>query len=225
MDLSKFTTADRLKVGGAVGFLLFGFFPWVSYTAPAGITVGSGGTVFSFFWTGTLPWLLVVATAVVTVLLATGNMKPGTLPWPLMMLLGTGLATVLLVLRLIINPVAGSAAIEALGGNIGRGFGMVLSLICTGAAFAGAVIGFRQSGGDLNNLKNPDWIKRQFGVDSKRSATPPPPPAPTHPPAAPQAPAPLAGSVPPPPPAPPPPPPLPSSGSVPPPPPPPSAPT
>ncbi|MEY4173800.1 MAG: hypothetical protein RI900_965, partial [Actinomycetota bacterium] len=143
MDLSKFTTPDKLKVGGAVGLFLFGFFPWVTYTAPAGIAVGSGGNVFSFFWTGTLPWLLVLAAGVITVLLVTGNMKPGTLPWPLMMLLATGLGALLLVLRLLLNPVAGSNAIEALGGSVGRGFGMILSTVCAIVAFVGALMGFQ----------------------------------------------------------------------------------
>lgn len=191
MDLSKFKTSDWLKVGGAIGFFLFGFFPWVSFTAPAGLAVGSGGNVFSFFWTGTLPWLLVLGTGAVTVLLLTGKMAPGKFPWPLTMLLATGLAALLLLLRLIINPVAGSNAIEALGGDVGRGFGMILSVVCGLVAFAGALIGFRESGGDLQNLKNPDWIKRQFGDNGKGGGTPPPPPPPL-------------GSTPPPPPPPPP---------------------
>lgn len=57
MDFSKFKTSDWLKVGGAAGFLIFGFFDWVTVDGPAGFgSLGSaGGNVFDFFWTGTLP--------------------------------------------------------------------------------------------------------------------------------------------------------------------------
>ena len=72
-----------------------------------------GGNVFDFFWTGTLPWILVIATGVITFLLVQGMMKPGTLPWPLIFLVATGLAALLLLIRLIFNPIDGSDALEA----------------------------------------------------------------------------------------------------------------
>ena len=78
MDLSKFKTSDWLKVGGAIGFLIFGFFEWVTVEGPGGIgSTAAGGNVFDFFWTGTLPWILVIGTGVITFLLVNGTMKPG----------------------------------------------------------------------------------------------------------------------------------------------------
>ncbi len=63
MDLSKFKSSDWLKIGGAIGFLLFGFVHWASFH---GFT---GQNVFDYFFTGTIPWLLIIGTGVMTVLL------------------------------------------------------------------------------------------------------------------------------------------------------------
>ena len=69
MDFSKFKTHDWLIVGGGAGMFLFGFFNWIKISAIGGIAGGSTGNAFDFFFTGTVPWLLLVASAVVTVLL------------------------------------------------------------------------------------------------------------------------------------------------------------
>ncbi len=61
MDFSKFKTSDWLKAGGALGFLIFGFFSWVKidFGADLGFAVDdSGGNVFDFFFTGIVPWIL-----------------------------------------------------------------------------------------------------------------------------------------------------------------------
>jgi hypothetical protein len=176
VDLSKFKTSDWLKVGGALGFLIFGFFDWVTVEGPGGIDLGGGGNVFDFFWTGTLPWLLVIATGVITFLLVTGTMKQGSLPWPLIMLLATGLAALLLLIRILFNPIDGSDVIEAAGGSVGRGIGMILSVLSGLVAFAGAFLGFKESGGDFNDLKDMNKIKGAFQSGSDSASPPPPPP-------------------------------------------------
>src|SRR5688500_1535562 len=44
VDISKFKTSDWLKMGGALGFLIFGFFDWISVDYEgAGISVSSSG--------------------------------------------------------------------------------------------------------------------------------------------------------------------------------------
>jgi hypothetical protein len=200
MDFSKFKTSDWLKVGGAVGFFIFGFFNWISVSAPGGFggigSVGSGN-VFDFFWTGTLPWLLVLATGVLTVLLLQGIIKPGKLPWPLIMLGATALSALLLLLRLIFNPIAGKSAAESVGFSIDRGFGMYLCVLSGLAAFAGAFLGFKESGGDLNDLKDINKLKAEFGIKGDSAGSPPPPPPGMTPPPPPPPP---PGSMPPPPP-------------------------
>jgi len=75
MDLSKFKTSDWLKVGGAIGFLIFGFFDWASVTVNGFGVSASGGRVFDFFFTGTVPWLLTLAVGVLTFLLAAQLMR------------------------------------------------------------------------------------------------------------------------------------------------------
>ncbi len=176
MDLSKFKTSDWLKVGGAAGFLIFGFFHWTTVSGPGGFAAGSGYNVFHFFFTGTVPWILVLATGVITFLMVTGTMKPGSLPWPLIMLGATGLAALLLLIRLIFNPLDGKDAIEAFGGSVGRGIGLILSVISGLVAFAGAFMGFKESGGELSDLKDMNKIKGAFQGAGGDSAPPPPPP-------------------------------------------------
>ena len=80
MDFSKFKSSDWSKVGGGLGVLIFAFVSWVKVSA--GGFSDSGGNAFDFFWTGTLPWILIVGTAIVTVLLVNGTIKSGTVPWP-----------------------------------------------------------------------------------------------------------------------------------------------
>lgn len=214
MDFSKFKTSDWLKVGGAIGIFIFGFFSWVSvdFDSEFGGFAVDGGNVFDFPFTGVIPWLLVIGTGVVTVLLALDVLPKGKLPWPLIMLAATGLAALLLLIRFIFNPLDGKDEMEAFGGvDVGRGFGLILSVLSGLAAFVGAFLGFQESGGDLNDLKDVNKLKSQFNVGGPAGSTPPPPPG--------------FGATPPPPPppaaaAPPPPPPPPGPGTPPPPPPP-----
>jgi hypothetical protein len=197
MDFSKFKTSDWLKVGGAIGILIFGFVSWVKVSG-FGFS-DSGGNVFDFFFTGTIPWLLLIATGVITVLLVNGTVK-NNLPWPLIMLAATGLSALLLLLRLLINPLEGKDVIESAGGSVGRGIGMILSALSGFAAFGGAVLGFKESGGDLNDLTDMNKLKGQFnagGGTAPGSMTPPPPPGSMTPPPPPP---PAPGTPPPPPP-------------------------
>jgi hypothetical protein len=179
VDLSKFKTSDWMKIGGAIGFFIFGFFSWVTVDGPEGFgSTDAGGNVFDFFWTGTLPWLLVIATGIITFLLVQGMMKAGTFPWPLVMLIATGLAALLLLIRIIFNPLDGSDALESAGFSFGRGIGMILSVISGLVAFAGAFLGFKESGGDFNDLKDMNKLKASFQGGGSESAPPPPPPPP-----------------------------------------------
>jgi hypothetical protein len=60
---------------------------------------------------------------------------------------------------------------------------MILSVVSGLAAFAGAFLGFKESGGDFNDLKDMNKIKGAFqGSGGGESAPPPPPPGMTPPP-------------------------------------------
>ncbi len=175
MDFSKFKTSDWLKVGGAGVFFIFGFLNWVSIEG-GGVEYDSGN-VFDFFWTGILPWLLVLGTGVLTVLMISGTMKQGSLPWPLIFLLATALASLLMLIRLIFNPLENKDLAESLGFEVSRGIGLYVSTLGTLAACVGAFLGFQESGGNLSDLTDMDKMKGQFG-GSAGGGTPPPPPPP-----------------------------------------------
>ena len=198
MDFSKFKTSDWLKIGGAAAFIIFGFFPWVKVSFAG--SSESGENVFSFFWTGILPWILIVGVGVVTFLMINGTIKKGSLPWPLMILGASALAALLMIIRVIFNPIAGADQLSGLGGaSVGRGIGMILSTLASLAVAAGGFLGFKESGGDLNDLKDVNKLKGAFNQGG--TATPPPPPGMTPPPPPPPPP---GGMTPPPPPPPPP---------------------
>jgi hypothetical protein len=187
VDLSKFKVSDWLIVGGAVGFLIFGtFLKWFRLEG-----FGTGGNAFDFFLTGTVPWLLVIATGVLAFLVAAGVIKASQAPWPIIFVAATGLGTLLLFIRFLV-PTIGEDVPDEL--DVSRAAGIWLTLISAIVALAGSVMKFTESGGQLSNLRD------AFDRPGRSGGTPPPPP-------------PVGGSAPPPPP--------PATGGTPPPPPPP----
>lgn len=171
MDISKFKTHDWLIIGGGIGMLIFGlFFDWLK-AGPF-----STGNAFDFFFTGTIPWLLLVAAAVVTVLLSMEKMDAKSLPWPLVIALATILAAVLLLIRFVFNPGATD--------GIGRGIGLILSFISGLVAAAGGVMGFMAAGGNVADFADMNKMKAAFDKgdrtgkpdDGSTSMPPPPPP-------------------------------------------------
>ena len=171
VDLSKFKTSDWLKVGGGAVMLIAYFLDWTSADCPS---IPGIGTAYcdsnnlsgsSFFFRGTIPWILTVAVGVIAFLLAAGIMKKGTLPWPLIFLAATALAT-LLVFIYLVHPTYS-------GFDSGRGIGAILGFLGAAAALVGSFLGFKESGGDLNDLKDINKLKGQF---SGGPGAPPPPP-------------------------------------------------
>jgi hypothetical protein len=173
MDFSKFKTSDWLVAGGGLGMLIFGLFRWIKIDVGA-FGSESGGNAFDFFFTGTIPWLLLGASAVITVLLAGGVMKRGSLPWPLIILAATALSLLLLLIRVVFNPV--DCGFGDCGDVVKRGIGQYLSLISGAVAAVGGFLGFKESGGDLSDLTDMDKLKGAFNQGG--GSTPPPPPPP-----------------------------------------------
>ena len=168
MDFSKFKTNDWLVIGGGLGMLIFGtFVDWIK------VGPFSAGNAFDFFFTGTVPWILLIGAAVVTFLRVQGTIKDGGLPWPMVIAFATLLAAVLLLIRILFNPGASGAD---------RGTGMILSFISGIVAAAGGVMSFTAGGGNIKDLADINKIKGAFDKDDDGSAAtgevpPPPPPA------------------------------------------------
>jgi phosphotransferase system glucose/maltose/N-acetylglucosamine-specific IIC component len=74
MDFSKFKTSDWLMIGGGVLTLIGGLFlDWIKVESFSSF---SGGDAFDFTLTGALPWLLIIASTVITVLLVLEKLDP-----------------------------------------------------------------------------------------------------------------------------------------------------
>jgi hypothetical protein len=172
MDLSKFKTSDWLVVGGGGAMLIVGlFFNWASYAG------SSGNHAFDYFFTGGIAWLLVVAAGVIAFLLATGTIKPSAMQWPTILLLATGLGTLLMLIRLILG--GGSVGNSVVSVDLDRGVGMYLGFIACAVAAVGAFMGFTASGGKLNDLKDVNKLKASFNQGGGGTPPPPPPPPPS----------------------------------------------
>jgi hypothetical protein len=133
VDLSDFRPGDWLIVVGAAVMLIFGLFlKWASF---GGITRNNA---FDYFLTGGIAWLLLVAAGVITFVLAAGLIKPGNVRWSLILLMVTGIATALMVLRLILG-----AGDEPGFGKLDRAQGMYIAFLAAAVAFAGAISNYR----------------------------------------------------------------------------------
>ena len=165
MDLSKFKTSDWLKVGGGALFFIAGFMKW--WKIDLGSLGSAGNNGWDYFFTTGIAWLLLVAVAVVTVLKVMNFKMPADLPWPLVILAATLVSLLLVLIRFL------SDGTGVDGSGLSRGVGAFLGMIAAIAAFAGAIMGFREAGGDFNDLKDVNKLKAEF---AKGGDAPPPPP-------------------------------------------------
>ncbi len=169
MDFSKFKPSDWLKAGGGLVMLIAFFLTWWTIT---GVSSGASGS--DYFLTGTVPWILLVAIGVFTVLAALDIFKlPATIPTSLVFLGASALAFLLILIRFFSDgldvPAGYSFPTE-------RGAGLYLALLAAIAVLVGSFLGFKEGGGDLNDLKDMNKLKSQFSGGSSAAGTPPPPP-------------------------------------------------
>jgi nucleoside recognition membrane protein YjiH len=153
MDFSKLKTADWLKIGGAAGMLIFGFFDWAKYDF-MGIST-SGNNVFNYPVRGLISWILVIGVGVVTLLGSQGK-KVGNVQWPIVSVLATSLATILMLLLIILGP-------DDSGLDFKPAIGLWLAFISTVVALAGSVMSFQSGGGNLKDLTDVEKLKKGFG--------------------------------------------------------------
>jgi len=143
---------------------------WTSVSIAGFSTSGDGP--FNYFFTGGIAWILVVGVGVLALLNQLGKLPP-TQPWPLIFLGASGLAAILMVLRILLGARFDGAD---------RGIGMYGAVVWTGISLAGAIMNFTASGGTVNDLKDMNRLKASFGRPAGGMPPPPPPPSPPPPP-------------------------------------------
>ncbi|MGB8860975.1 MAG: hypothetical protein WCC60_17070, partial [Ilumatobacteraceae bacterium] len=176
MDLSKISKGGQIFAGAGIVYLIASFLPWysVEYKGFAGVgglsdSANAWGDI-GFLW-GSLWALVLLAGAVLLILPAFGVAVPK-LP-AVAYLAVAALATLFGVLKLLI----GEDDSPSLGITISASFGLFLAIIAAAAATFGAFLMFKESGGDLNDLKDMNKLKGQFtGGPGGPGMTPPPPP-------------------------------------------------
>lgn len=153
MDFSKLKTTDWLKVGGAIGMLIFGFFNWAKFEF-MGMSENLNN-VFDYPFRGIISWILVVGIGVVTLLGVQGK-QVGKVQWPMVSVLATGVATVLMLLLVLLGP-------DDSGVDLKPAIGLWLAFISTIVAFVGSLMAFTSGGGNLKDLTDVDKLKDSFG--------------------------------------------------------------
>lgn len=171
MDLSKISKGGQIFAGAAFVYFVASFLNWYSwdYSVPGlslSTSVNAWGDI-GFLW-GSL-WALLFLAAIVLLALPVFGVKAPTIP-AIAYLAVAALATVFTFLKLIIgepDPISAS-------------FGIYLAVLAAAGATFGGFLMFKESGGDINDLKDINKIKGQFGASSAGAGgdTPPPPPPP-----------------------------------------------
>lgn len=143
MNLSKLKPTDWMVVAGGALVLIFGLLKWFSWDVSDDnvLVVSDKSNAFDYLLTGVLPWLLVIGAAVVTFLLATETLRRDGVPWPLVVLAATLLASVLVIIRLIIGPDVDTA--EGADVDSTRGIGIWLTAFGAIVATAGAFLSYQ----------------------------------------------------------------------------------
>ena len=140
MDFSKFKTPDWLMIGGGVGILIFGFLDWVDASITDSASRRRAATSFDFFWTGTHSVDPVIASAVVTCCSCRASLKEDQAPVAdSILLVATASPRCCCCIRLIFNPIDGKDRDRGGRRRVGRGIGMILSVLAGIVAAVGGV--------------------------------------------------------------------------------------
>ena len=147
--INKLKPTEYLVVAGGAIVLIFGLLKWFSWkikTADGVITSTDKSNAFDYLLTGVVPWILVIGAALVTILLATGALNPGKVPWPLAILAATVLGAVLVVIRVIIGY--DPDLVNNAKADVSRGIGLWLSALGAILAAVGAFLTYQANAFD-----------------------------------------------------------------------------
>lgn len=151
MDISRFRAGDWVLVAAGAVMLVFGLaLDWATVHAN-GRSYGGARNALDYPLTGALAWLLTVAAAVLTFLLAGGVMRAGKVPWTRLHVVATALAVLLMLLRLLL----GGGDEQRIGNQVvtlGRGAGMYVALVAAVGALVGALLNLRAEGDSIQAM-------------------------------------------------------------------------
>jgi hypothetical protein len=157
MDFSRFKTADWLVIVGGVMMFIAGFLDWFD-AGPL------SPNAFDFTVTGLIPWLLLLAAALLAFLVAAELLPAGGAPWAVILLGLTVAGAVLVLVRLVIG--ADLSDVADLAGSpdqgLSRAGGLWVSAIGACVAATGGVMKFQAAGGDRNELPDLQKIRDAF---------------------------------------------------------------
>lgn len=170
MDVSKFRVGDWVLVVAGAVMLVFGLaLNWATVNAN-GRSYGGARNAVDYPLTGGLAWLLTVAAAVSAFLLAGRLVRAGAFPWTRLHVGATGLATLLMLLRLLL----GGGTDQRIGNQVvtlGRGAGIYVALLAAAAALAGALLNLRAEGDSLQAILAALGARRNATPDTTPDAT------------------------------------------------------
>ena len=156
---NKLKPTEYLIVAGGAIVLIFGLLKWFSWEVKDNgvVVVSDKSNAFDYLLTGVLPWILVAGAGAITLLLATGALNPGKVPWPLAVLGATVFGTVLILIRLISGPDVDAA--ETLSVDSSRGIGLWFSAVGAILAAVGAFLTYQANAFD-SRTSIPDGTAR-----------------------------------------------------------------
>ena len=139
MDFSKLTTSDKVIAGSGFALLLFSFLPWYKFTVSLGPLGGSASGTrngWHYFLFGVVPVILAVGVVVVIYLqrFTTTDLPDLPITWAQAMIAASGLALLLILMRLVITDKVGSSILHI---NGSRAYGLFISFL----AAIGLVVG------------------------------------------------------------------------------------
>ena len=144
--VNKLKPTQYLVVAGGALVVIFGLFRWFSWTIDNdGVRGSDKSNAFDYLFTGVIPWILLGGAALVTVLLATGALNPGKVPWPLVILGATALGAILIIIRVIIGD---DPDIEGVDVDVSRGIGLWISALGAILATVGAFLTYQSEAFD-----------------------------------------------------------------------------
>jgi hypothetical protein len=184
MDLDRLSTGE--KIAGAAGILLFifMFFDWysVDVSGSGGLVTGSATGGNAWDWLDLIPWILmlavVVAVGVAVIRLTEADVEPTISMNAIVAVLG-GIATLLILYRIIDTP--GGGSFSGISVDVNPALGIFLSLIAAVGIGYGGYRAMKEEGAsfsDVGDRLSSGGTGRGGTPPQPPSATPPPPPPP-----------------------------------------------